>query len=152
MLWEGYVALQKAGGAFDDVRSRMRQYVVSGLLLAPPEATPTEARDAVLAAVYAASPADHDILAAAYARRGFGTCAVSPPRDSEDFIGIIDATEMQGRVALGPVTAEVIASCDRDRVLDAGETARIAVPITNSGAFALSGVAVALSSATPAST
>ena len=41
-LWEGYVALQKAGNDFIAVRQRMAQYVVAGLLLAPNEASPME--------------------------------------------------------------------------------------------------------------
>src|SRR3954447_26289782 len=99
MMWEGYIALQQAGNSFEDVRLKMRKYVVAGLLLAPPDATPTETRDALLTAVDVASPADHDVLAAAYARRGFGTCAVSPPADSESFVGIVDGIEVKGRIS-----------------------------------------------------
>ena len=88
MLWEGYVALQKARvprESFDDVRRRMADYVVAGLKMAPPDATYTEQRDAILSAAAAARHhADDDVnshdprpgaadllaLATAFARRG----------------------------------------------------------------------------------
>jgi MYXO-CTERM domain-containing protein len=150
MLWEGYVALQKAPGAkFDDVRLKMRQYVVAGLLLAPPEATPLETRDAILAAVNAASPADHAILAAAYARRGFGSCAVTPGADSQDFNGIKDDFAVKGQLVPGAVAIGEQTSCDHDGVLDAGETSRITVDISNPGPVDLTGVAVTLTSSNP---
>ena len=47
-LWEGYVALQQAGTSFDAVRAKMAKYVVEGLAMTPTEATPMEARDAIL--------------------------------------------------------------------------------------------------------
>jgi MYXO-CTERM domain-containing protein len=147
MLWEGYVALQKAPGAdFDKVRLKMRQYVVAGLLLAPPDATPLETRDAILAAVNAASPEDHAILAAAYARRGFGSCAVTPGADSQDFNGITEAFEVKGQLIPGAAVIREQASCDHDGVLDAGETSRVTVAISNPGPVDLTGVAVTLSS------
>ena len=132
MLWEGYAALQSQPGAnFDEVRLKMRQYVVSGLLLAPTNATPTETRDSILLAARAVSVTDHDILAAAYARRGFGSCAVSPPRDSVQFTGIVESTEVKGNLAAGAPTIQTVTSCDADDVLDGGETARITVPVVN---------------------
>ncbi len=57
MLWESYVALLKTHGSrsgFDTVRRRMSEYVVAGLQMTPPDATYTEQRDALLAAVAAA--------------------------------------------------------------------------------------------------
>ncbi len=153
MLFEGYVALLKAGAtagrSFEDVRLTMRKYVVAGLLIAPTDNTPTEMRDAILTATFAASPADHDVLAAAFARRGFGSCAVSPARDSTTFTGITESFDVRGRVEPGVPTIASQDSCDTDSVLDAGETARVTVPISNSGPAALAGVAVTLRSATP---
>jgi hypothetical protein len=150
MLWEGYVALQQQPGAtFDAVRLKMRQYVVGGLLLAPTDATPTETRDAILLAALAANPADHDVLAAAYARRGFGSCAVSPDRQSTTFTGIVESSEVKGKLIAGAPTLQLTHSCDTDGVLDGGETARITVPLANAGPADLAGVAVTLSSTTP---
>jgi hypothetical protein len=150
MMWEGYVALQQQPGAsFDAVRLRMRQYVVGGLLLAPTDATPTETRDAILLAAFVASPADHAVLAAAYARRGFGSCAVSPARGSSTFTGIVESSEVKGQLVAGAPTLAMTTSCDADGVLDGGETARITVPLANTGPADLAGVAVTLSSTNP---
>jgi hypothetical protein len=150
MLWEGYVALQKAGAtrgiAFNDTRLKMRQYVVVGLLLAPPDATPTEVRDAILIATHAVNLADHDTLAAAFARRGFGSCAVSPPRDSVNFQGIVESNEVKGRIQPGALTQALTTDCDSDGVLDAGEAAQITVPVSNPGPVALADVNVSVTS------
>jgi large repetitive protein len=147
MLWDGYVELQRAHG-FAAARQAMGEYVVSGLLLTPPDASLPETRDAILAAARAASPGDHDILAAAFARRGAGTCAVPPPRDSTTFVGIVESFELRGRADLGTPRLAETASCDDDGVLDAGETARVTVPIVNGGTAALTDVTVTLSSGT----
>jgi hypothetical protein len=148
MMWEGYVALQKAGAArgisFNDSRLKMRQYVVAGLLLAPPNATPTETRDAILIAAHAVNLADHDTLAAAYARRGFGSCAISPPRDSVNFQGIVESNEVKGRIQPGALVSTLTKTCDSDGVLDAGETSQVTLPVSNPGPVALSNVNVSL--------
>lgn len=151
-LWEGYVALQEARGSasFEDTRKKMQRYIVAGLLLAPPDGTFTEIRDAILAAVQAQSPADHDILAAAYARRGLGSCAISPTRNSSDFIGAAESFEVKGHALAGPAAIAVdIEDCDGDGTLDVGETATLTLPVVNAGALALSEVGVSVTSATP---
>ncbi|HEX5059604.1 MAG TPA: M36 family metallopeptidase, partial [Kofleriaceae bacterium] len=148
MLWEGYVALQGAGTSFDDVRLKMRQYVVAGLLLAPPDATPTETRDAILTAARAASMADHDTLVTAYARRGFGSCAVSAPRSSSNFMGIVESNVVKGNAVLGAAQMALATSCDTDEVLDAGETAKVTLPIANTGPTALTNVVATLTTTT----
>ena len=148
MLWEGYVALQQAGTSFEDVRSKMRSYVVAGLLLAPVDATPTEMRDALLTAARAASAADQAILAAAFARRGFGSCAVSAPRSSTSFQGIVESNEVNGNAVLGAAELATVTRCDSDLVLDAGETGRITLPIANTGPLPLTNVVATLTSTT----
>jgi hypothetical protein len=148
MLWDGYVALQKAGAAkgisFNDTRLKMRQYIVAGLLIAPPDATPTETRDAILIAAHAVNLPDHDTLAAAFALRGFGSCAVSPPRTSTNFQGIVESNEVKGRIQPGALTQQLTTDCDSDGVLDAGETTQITVPVSNPGPVALADVNIAL--------
>ncbi|HEX3473907.1 MAG TPA: M36 family metallopeptidase [Kofleriaceae bacterium] len=148
MLWEGYVALQQAGAAkgiaFNDTRLKMRQYVVAGLLIAPVDATPTETRDAILIAARAVNIGDHDLLAAAFARRGFGSCAVSPPRSSVNFQGIVESSDVKGRIQPGALTQQLTTDCDSDGVLDAGETAKVTVPVSNPGPVALADVNVSL--------
>ncbi|CAN5911251.1 hypothetical protein BH11MYX3_BH11MYX3_03770 [soil metagenome] len=149
MLWDGYVALQLASpGQFDAVRTKMGQYVVAGLLMAPPQATPTETRDAILTAARAASVADHDVLAAAYATRGFGSCAVSADRDSDTFDGIVDGFELKGNAIAGAVSVAAVTDCDADGVVDGGETGRITLPIANRGPVELTDVTVTVTSQT----
>jgi hypothetical protein len=153
MMWEGYVALQKAGAtrgiSFNDTRLKMQQYVVTGLLIAPPQATPTETRDAILIAARAVNRLDHDTLAQAYARRGFGSCAISPPRTSSNFVGIVESNEVKGRIEPGALAQQLTHNCDNDGVLDAGETTHVTVPIANPGPVALANVTVTLTSAIP---
>ena len=149
-LWEGYVALQRAGSDFATVRQNMAAYVVAGLLLTPTDASPTETRDAILAAAYAASPDDHDILLAGFARRGFGSCAVSPPAESTDFVGIVESLDVRGQAIAGePTIDDSVDSCDHDGVLDAGETARIRIPIGNAGHAAVTDAQLVVTSTTP---
>ena len=147
-MWEVYVALQEAGASFDEVRDTMAGYIVSGLLLMGADVTPTEARDAILAAAAANSQEDHDVMAAAFARRGLGTCAVSPPRTSSTFVGIVEGDQVLGRALPGSVSMTMLSSCDEDDVLDGGETARITVPITNPGHADVTGVLVTATSPT----
>jgi MYXO-CTERM domain-containing protein len=150
MMWQGYSALlQQPGADFTATRRKMQQYVVGGLLMAPTDATMTETRDSILLFAHASNQADHDVLAAAFAQRGFGSCAVSPPRGSTNFIGIVDSFEVKGRLAPGAPTLQSVARCDSDDVLDAGESARITVIVSNPGPAALAGVAVTLASSTP---
>jgi hypothetical protein len=146
-LWEAYVALQKAGTSFDEVRQKMAQYVVAGLLLAPNEASPMETRNALLAAALAASPADHDVMMAAFARRGFGSCAVPPPPDSLDFVGLVESHEVAGNP--GIVAFSLADNCDGDGVLDSGETAKLSIRVGNQGHAPLTDVQLAVTSALP---
>jgi len=152
MLWEAYVGLQQARGTatFDETRRTMQRYVVAGLLLAPPDATFTETRDALLAAALAASPADHDTIAAGFARRGLGSCAASPDSESQDFVGATESFELDGHARAGVVTVAIdVKDCDGDATLDIGETATITVPVQNDGAQALDAVTVSLTTTTP---
>ncbi|HEU0037006.1 MAG TPA: M36 family metallopeptidase [Kofleriaceae bacterium] len=148
-MWEAYVNIQKANASFTDARSKMASYVVAGLLLAPTDASPTETRDALLAAAQASSPTDHDAMLAAFAKRGMGSCAVSPPPESTDFIGIVESTEVKGRAEPGVTTFLDTQSCDSDGVLDAGETAKLTIPVQNPGHVAVTDVTVTVTSTTP---
>ncbi|HLL24917.1 MAG TPA: M36 family metallopeptidase, partial [Kofleriaceae bacterium] len=148
-LWEVYVALQKAGTSFDETRKQMAKYVVAGLLLAPVDGTPTEIRDSILTAIHVASPADHEIAAAAFARRGFGTCAISPAAGSQDFVGVVESDKLAGRPVVGVNAQEAVASCDQDDILDPGESVKIRVPIANRGHHPLTAISATLSSTTP---
>jgi hypothetical protein len=152
VLWEGYVALLKAGPAagetFEETRAKMGRYVVAGLLLAPPEASPMEMRNALLGAVLAAgSQADHDLLLAAFAKRGFGSCAVAPPPESETFNEIVESSEIAGNAQLSALVLDD--DCDNDGVLDSGETATLKLQIANKGQAPLTDMQLAVTSALP---
>lgn len=147
MLWEGFVALLGTYPTFEAGRAAMAQYVVSGLLLTPTDGSITQARDAILEAARAAKPADHDTLAAAFARRGFGSCAVAPPVTSTTFTGTVESFEVKGRiepaVTATSLTDNVVA-CDEDNILDANETARITVTVRNPGPLDVANVTIEL--------
>ena len=159
MMWEAYVALQKAGRArspslsFEEVRRRMANYVVTSLQMSPVDATYTEARDALLAAAGAASPEDELVIAQAFARRGAGSCAISPARDSDTLEGVVEDFEVKPRLVVGEVTLDdSVKNCDQDGVLDAGETGKLTIHVTNGATTALKGGKLLLSSTTKEAT
>ena len=140
MLFEAYMSLlQKTVGpnptySYAEAHRRMSDYVVAGMKLAPSDPTFTEQRDAILASAAAADPADFDAMAKAFAKRGAGSCAVSPPRDSTDFEGVVESFTVNPNVqALSVKVDDSIFTCDKDGVLDAGETGKITVDIVNGG-------------------
>lgn len=146
MLWEAYVALQRraAGPApaytFDEARKRMASYVVGGMKLAPANPTYTEQRDALLAAAFARDAIDGNALAEGFARRGAGSCAVSPARDSSAFDGVVESFELKADASIASIAIDdAVVSCDTDGIIDAGETGRAVVRITNRGGAPLVG-------------
>ena len=163
MLWEGYVALQKArgtGDSFDDVRRRMANYVVTGLKMTPRDATFTEQRDAILAAAAQDNGPGHGrgrrgdragaddllTLANAFARRGAGSCAVSPPRSSLNLTGVQESFDVRPLAAIGEIRVEEDHACDRDGFIDAGERGRVVVPVLNGGPVDLLNTTVSVTS------
>jgi large repetitive protein len=155
MLFEAYVALQKqsrqAGTrTFDEMRRVMSDYVVGSLKASPADATLLEARDALLAVAGAASEDDQTVIAEAFARRGAGTCAVSPPRDSPDNNGVVESFVVKPRVVLGaPTLDDSLSSCDQNGRLDSGERGQLTVEVTNASIVPLGGATVTVSSALP---
>jgi hypothetical protein len=148
-LWEVYVALHEAapGVPFLDVRSKMARYIVNGLSLVPEEASPLEMRDALLAAALAESPADYAVMSQAFARRGFGSCAVAPPAGSVTFIGIVDSTIIAGNPQMASL--DIADGCDDDSIIDTGETATVKVRLVNQGHAPLTDLDVAVTSDVP---
>ncbi len=151
MMFQAYTALVRTrtstGATFAEVQRLMGDYVVAGLQITPRDATYTEQRDAILAAAFARSPSDMMAMADAFALRGAGSCALSPPRDSEDFIGVSESFTLNPNLALGTVSFdESVRSCDQDGILDADETGRVRVTVANGGPVALSGASVTLTS------
>jgi len=156
MVFEGYAAmLQQAQGAsppytFDQARRRMSDYVVGGMAMAPTDPTYTEQRDALLAAAAAADPADLALLAQGFAKRGAGTCAVSPARYSTDFSGVVESFTVSSNLVVSAVSVDdSVTSCDGfNGYLDAGETGLVTVHVTNAGPVAIAGATVTVTSTT----
>ncbi|AUX23797.1 hypothetical protein SOCEGT47_043270 [Sorangium cellulosum] len=151
MLFEAYVGLIRHGRsltpprAFEESRRRMSDYIVAGMKLAPVNPTFTEQRDAILAAAIASDRDDFLALAEAFARRGAGTCAVSPPTDSIDLAGVVEGFKVQPDVAL--VRAELddsARSCDRDGQLDAEESGTMTIEVANRGGAPLTDAVASL--------
>jgi MYXO-CTERM domain-containing protein len=153
MLFEAYVALlERASGptpaySFDEARRRMGDYVEGGLKLAPYDPTFTEQRDAILAAAAAADVDDLATLAAAFARRGAGTCAVSPPRDSQDLTGVVENFTVEANLSIVSMTVDdSVMSCDKDGHLDAEETGLVTIQVMNTGTVAITGAGATVAS------
>ncbi|MFO0555034.1 MAG: M36 family metallopeptidase [Polyangiaceae bacterium] len=139
MLFDGYVAMLRRTTmpnppyTFAEAERRMESYIVAGLKLAPSEATYVEMRDAILAAARAADTSDFDVLAAAFAARGAGTCAVAPPSNSTTFSGVVESFDVMPSLVIRSVELADVESCDADGIIDAGETGLLSVKIENMG-------------------
>jgi MYXO-CTERM domain-containing protein len=155
MLFEGYASLLAESKlpspryTFEEARRRMADYVVAGMKLAPTEPTFTEQRDAIIAAAFAADPADALLIAEGFAKRGAGSCAVSPPASSTDNEGVVESYVVAPAVSVLSVTLDDgDAACDADGILDAGEVGKVTVTIANHGYLAAPGTKVTVSSPT----
>lgn len=156
MLYEGYVAMLRStqtstqGRSFEDVRRDMASYIVASLMITPDNATFIESRDALLAAALAANPADFERLTEAFARRGAGTCAVAPDRDSRDNVGVTEDSSTHPQLVLASVRlSDEDFSCDADGALDAEERGRVHLLIDNLGHTQAVGGQVVLTSTVP---
>jgi hypothetical protein len=139
--------------------------------MTPVDATYTEQRDAILGAALAARNDDDDddghrgdggpkhrkrdpgrrdmlVLAQAFARRGAGSCAVSPPRDSQNLTGVVESFDVHSRIAVGEIRIVEDKSCDRDGFIDAGERGTIVVPVMNGGAVDMFDTTVSITTPT----
>ncbi|MEO7733266.1 MAG: M36 family metallopeptidase, partial [Kofleriaceae bacterium] len=149
MLWEAFNALIDEHDV-PIARRRMSDYIVAGLLLTPPDATFTEARDAILAAASALDSDDMLLMAAAFAGRGAGTCAVSPSRESSDNTGVVESGTLAARIEVGGLrVSDDVASCDHDGHLDAGETGTVHLTVLNAGPVAAEEVVVTTTASVP---
>ena len=155
MLFEGYVALlqqtQLPNPPYDfaEAQRRMADYVVAGLKLTPNDATFTEARDGILAAAVASDLDDAVLLAQAFAQRGAGSCAESPPRFSNDLVGVVESFVVAPKVDVGTIgVSDGQPSCDSDGYLDGGESGQVLVQVHNGGFGTLSGAQVTVTSNT----
>ncbi|MFS8065077.1 MAG: M36 family metallopeptidase, partial [Byssovorax sp.] len=153
MMFESYVAMLKAtqvAGAtrtFEQARRAMSDYVVAGMKLTPVEPDFGEQRDAILAAVYASDPADMMLFANGFAKRGLGTCAVSPPKDTVTNAGAVESFTVQGNFEILSLDVDdSVSSCDDDGILDAEETGKVTIKVMNTGVTMLAGTTVNIAS------
>jgi MYXO-CTERM domain-containing protein len=156
MLFDGYVALlQQTQGpearyGFEEARRRMADYVVAGMIMAPPSPTYTEQRDAILAAALALDDQDALLLAGAFARRGAGSCAVAPPRNSGNFAGVVEDTAVRAAMRFAETSLDdSLTSCDGDGTLDADETGILTITVDNPTPLPLTGTELSLATTTP---
>jgi MYXO-CTERM domain-containing protein len=159
MLLEGYVRMLQASEgpsppySFEEARRRMGDYVVLGMQLAPAEPTFTEQRDALLAAALASDADDALRLAEGFAARGAGSCAVSPPRESFDNVGVVESFEVAPAIALGSVTLDdALVTCDGDGTLDAGEAGTLRVVVQSGSLVGAPGTTLTVEASDPAVT
>lgn len=151
MLFEAYVALHRAprGRSFAEVRRAFADYVVLGLQLSPVDATFTEVRDGILAAAAVLGPDDVLVLAEGFGRRGAGSCAVSPPREASDGLGVSESYVVGPSIELSEVAiVDSGPGCDGDGILDGGERGRAVVRIVNRGPVALGATPITIATAT----
>ncbi|HET7502610.1 MAG TPA: M36 family metallopeptidase [Kofleriaceae bacterium] len=142
MMWEVLNVLADQHGV-TVARRRMSDYIVAGLLLAPPEATFTEQRDAILASASALDTDDMILMAAAFAGRGMGSCAVSPPNSSPTNSGVVESGTLAGKFGLGGISlTDDGISCDHDGYLDPGESGTLHVTLANNGILAAENVTI----------
>ncbi len=152
MLWECYAALLRdpRHTNFVEAQQMMKRYYVSSLKLTPPDPTLLEARDAVLAAAFAANQDDYLLFWGAFGRRGAGVGAVGPGKDSTTNQGVVESYYVGNdvQVIAAPLTDDAL-SCDHDGILDDGEIGTIKVTVRNSGTGPLAAATVKLSSKSP---
>src|SRR4029453_16873298 len=92
-----------------------------------------------------AGGADALVLAEAFARRGAGTCAISPPRFSLNLVGVTESFDVSANAAIGAVQlTENRRSCDGDGVIDAGETGMLLITVINAAPVELTDALVSV--------
>jgi MYXO-CTERM domain-containing protein len=136
---------------FEEIKRRMADYLVAGMKATPSEPTFVQQRDAILATIFATKRMDDfTAIAKGFATRGLGVAAVAPPTSSMNLNEAVENFDYKG--ALGFVEAKIddsSKSCDKDGILDAGETGKLTVTIKNSGWVTLTKTQIKATSADP---
>jgi large repetitive protein len=151
MLMECYVGLLKDSPrlSFTEARLRMRDYLVASYKLTPPNPTFVEARDALLAAMQANDPEDMLVCAQAFAKRGLGSGAVAPDRNSEDHAGVVESFALAPDPAFEAASLSDTGSGCKDGLLDAGEVGALELTLSNRGFVDAEGLAATVASTHP---
>ncbi|WNG15657.1 myxosortase-dependent M36 family metallopeptidase [Cystobacter fuscus] len=149
MLWDCYVSLLRAY-PFEEAQHRMKQYLVNGYKLTPATPTFLEARDALIAAASAASAEDGRRFWEAFARRGAGVGAVAPDRTSWDHAGVVESYDVTADVTVVSLSVEAMSkTCDRDNILDNGETGLLRIKLRNLDALRTEPIVATVTSSSP---
>lgn len=149
MMWEVLNVVDDAHGVTVG-RRRMTDYVVTGLLLAPTNATFTEQRDAILAGASALDTDDMLVMAGAFAGRGLGSCAVSPVRTSRTNENAIESGTIAAKLVPGiPTVRDDGTKSDHDGVLESGESGKLHLTVVNGGVIAAEQVTLTATSSDP---
>jgi cytochrome c556 len=151
VLWEVYASLLNVPGrSFLDAQSRMKAYVIAGLKMTPNMPTMLEARDGLLAAIYASDADDFTLAAKAFAKRGMGVGAVAPDRNDSTNSGVVESYVAEaGSFELVDGTLDfgyyngAEGYLDNDGELDPGETALLTLKIRSNGTKSITSPVVA---------
>lgn len=154
MLWEAYAELLRdTQGAsprltFAQAEQRMRDYLVVAYKMTPADPTLLEARDALLMAADANDGQDAAVFWEAFARRGAGSGAVAPDRNSTTNTPVVESFEARGMPEF--ISAALVddeRSCDSgDGLLDNGERGRLRITVRNEGAVTLDATTATIAS------
>jgi Zn-dependent metalloprotease len=146
MMWEAFNVVADAHGV-EVARRRMADYIVAGLQLTPTNATFTEQRDAILTAANAMDSDDALVMAGAFASRGNGSCAISPPRTSATNAGVTESGTLAAKLAAGGLSViDDGLKGDHDGILDPGESGTLHLTLANSGVIDAENVVVTATS------
>jgi hypothetical protein len=146
MMWEALNVVADAHGV-TVARRRMSDYIVGGMLLSPRNPSFTEQRDAILVAASALDTDDMLLMGAAFADRGIGSCAVSPPKTSAVNAGVVESGTLAASLALGTATlTDDGPRGDHDGILDPGESGTLRVTLANNGIIPAENVTVTATS------
>ncbi|HMJ54346.1 MAG TPA: M36 family metallopeptidase [Polyangiaceae bacterium] len=156
MMHEVHVAMLKESQGvaprmtWTEAHRRVANYVVAGMKMTPPAPTYTDQRDAILAAAAAVDKQDLLVMAKAFARRGAGTGAKSPPQNSSDLVGVVESYAVKGDIHyLSTSLDDSVKSCDRDGYLDAEEEGYLTIKLVNNGVSDLSKTTVTVQTSVP---
>jgi len=145
MLWECYAALlrdtlgDQPRLTFAEAQRRMKDYLVASLKITPADPTFLDARNALLAAAFAADHTDYLRFWQAFAKRGAGTRAVVAERFSTANAGVTEDFTLGGDAAVaGVVIDDSPSTCKRNGALEGGEDGLLVVTVRNSGNARLS--------------
>lgn len=152
LLWEGFVELLNATSrySFAQAQDAMKDYLVASLKVTPNAPTMLEARDALLAVVYASNKQDFALFTGAFARRGAGIGASAPDRFSTTHVPTVQTFAGGGDLRQTSATLNDDAAwCDHDGTLDDGETGNLVLNVQNTGWVTLAQLQATVTTTTP---